>query len=84
MTWTVRLHTIPSEKLVDLTQYCIDASKKDPTFKFTIEGKINVETGEVKAKNIIIECTSKDHAFQRGVLLHHRFGCYFEVEWRAN
>jgi len=80
VTWTVRLHahTIPEERVREVEDYCYQATLKDPTFKFTVEG----ENGKVK--NIIIECTSKDHAYKRGVLFYHRFGCYFEVEWRAN
>jgi hypothetical protein len=84
MTWTVRLHTIPSEKTVEITQYCLDAAKKDPTFKFTIEAETNLETGATKPKFIIIECPSRDNAFERGVLFHHRFSCFFEVEWVKN
>jgi hypothetical protein len=74
--WTVRLHSIPEDRLEDLEAYCYEASMKDPTFKFTVEGK------DGKVENVIIECTSKDHAYRRGTLFHHRFGCYFEVEWK--
>jgi len=80
MTWTVRLHTIPEERMQEIEQYCIEASLKDYTFKYVIESE-NIE-GKVRFKNIIIECTSRDHAFKRGTLFHHKFGCYFEVEWR--
>lgn len=84
MVWQVRLHTIPHDKVVEITQYCLDASKKDPTFKFTIEAETDLTTGATRPKCIIIESPSRDNCFERGVLFHHRFGCYFEVEWRAN
>jgi len=76
LTWTVRLHahTIPEERVREVEDYYYQATLKDPTFKFTVEG----ENGKVK--NIIIECESKDQAFKRGCLFHHRFGCYYEVE----
>jgi hypothetical protein len=80
MTWTVRLHTIPEKALRALEDYCIEASQKDKTFQWL--GHIDPATGKVKY--ITIECTSKDHAYRRGSLFHHRFGCYFEVEWRTN
>ena len=82
MVWQLRLHTIPEDKMQEIEQYCIEASLKDYTFKHVIEGE-TIE-GKVRFKNIIIKCESKDQAYKRGVLFHHRFGCYFEVEWRAN
>ena len=74
--WTVRLHTIPEDKLPELEEYCYEAHVKDSTFRFIVEG----EDGNVKS--ITITCTSKDQAYRRGSLFHHRFGCFYEVEWR--
>lgn len=77
MGYIVRLHTIPEDQLETLKQYCYDACLNDPTFKFhPIEG----ENGKIRY--IIIECESKDHAFKRGTLFHHKFGCFYEVEWQ--
>lgn len=78
MTWTVRLHTIPEEKLEELLQYCWEAELKDPTFKHVEEGENS------KVKYILITCVSKDQAFRRGSLFHHRYGCFYEVEWRKD
>ena len=78
MVWQVRLHTIPKDKLQELEEYCILAQMKDPTFTWEEQGS------DGKIKYIIINCESKDQAYKRGVLFHHRFGCFFEVEWRAN
>lgn len=76
MTWTVRLHTIPDDKIEALLAYCRLADEQDPTFSFAQE----LEDGKVKC--VTIACLSKDNAFKRGCLFHHRFGCYYEVEWR--
>jgi len=78
MTWTVRLHTIPEEKLEALEEYCYQAVLKDPTFTFREEG------ADGKIKYIIIGCVSKDQAFKRGSLFHHRFGVFYEVEWKKS
>jgi len=78
MTWTVRLHTIPEKALRALEDYCIEASQKDPTFQWLA----HVEPTTGKVKYITIECPTKDNAYRRGTLFHHKFGCYFEVEWR--
>ena len=77
MTWTCRLHTISEKALRALEDYCIEASQKDPTFKFHPE--IDLETG---THYIIIECPSRDSAFKRGMLFYGRYGSFFEVEWR--
>jgi len=78
LTWVCRLHTIPEEKLEALLQYCWEAELKDSTFKHVEEG----ENGKIKY--IIITCVSKDQAFRRGSLFHHRFGVFYEVEWKKS
>jgi len=76
MTWIVRIHTIPEDKKEALIQYCQLAQSQDPSFKFAFRGN-----------QIIIDCPDDDvvngrtRAFKRGVLLHHRFGVFFEVEF---
>ncbi|MHA1834978.1 MAG: hypothetical protein ACTSV7_13450 [Candidatus Baldrarchaeia archaeon] len=70
MAWKLILTSIPKEKRTALIDYCTEAEAKDPTFHFTVEKKY-----------ITITCPSKDIAYKRGVLLHHKFGCYFEVEF---
>jgi hypothetical protein len=87
LTWTVRLHTIPEDKLKALAEYCMEAALKDPTFQYHVERdkeQIIPTLGVGKVKCIIIECENKDQAYRRGMLFHGRFGCYFEVEWRTN
>lgn len=76
MTWTVRLHTIPEDKVKEVEKYCTLAEMKDDTFTWEEEGSLG------KVKYIIISCVSKDQAYRRGSLFHHRFGCFYEVEWR--
>ena len=76
MTWTVRLHNIPEDKIEDLLEYCSQAELKDPTFRVDVEERKNG-----KIRYVIIKCESKDQAFKRGVLFHSRFNCFFEVEW---
>jgi hypothetical protein len=77
MVWTVRIHTIPEKALRALEDYCTEASQKDQTFQWLA----HVDPATSKVKYITVACTSKDQAYKRGVLFHHRFGCYFEVEW---
>jgi len=71
MVWIIRIHTIPPENVNALLEYCQLASQKDPTFIYRREGKY-----------IIIECPDKNSAYRRGMLLHYRFKCYFEVEYQ--
>jgi len=68
------LHTIPQDKVGELLDYCYSARQKDETFRFRIERV------DGKLKCIIIQCPDKDVAYKRGVLLHSRFGVFFEVE----
>jgi hypothetical protein len=68
------LHTIPQDKVEELLDYCYRSQQKDDTFRFRIEREND------KLKYIIIQCPDKDVAYKRGVLLHSRFGVFFEVE----
>jgi hypothetical protein len=79
MVWIVRIHTIPKDKREALIEYCRVAQERDPTFKFAV--RVVVQDDKVKGQHIIIDCPDKTTAFKRGVLLHHRFGAYFEVEF---
>jgi hypothetical protein len=72
------LHTIPEKALRALEDYCIEAGQKDHTFQWLAD----VDPGTGKVKYITINCENKDQAYRRGVLLYHRFGVFFEVEWR--
>jgi len=76
MTWTVRLHTIPEDKVEALLEYCRQAREVDSTFTFV------EDVSPTGSKWVIINCESKDQAYKRGVLFHSRFGCFFEVEWK--
>jgi len=67
------LHTIPKENYASLLEYCEKAKKADDTFQFIVQ-----------SDRIIIESPSRDQAFRRGVLFHHRFGCFFEVLKKEN
>ena len=78
MTWTVRLHTIPEDKVKEVEKYCILAEMQDNTFTWEEQESLG------KVKYIIIGCVSKDQAFRRGSLFHHRFGCFYEVEWKKS
>jgi hypothetical protein len=85
MVWTCRLHTfkeLSEEKMAELEEYCYAAAMNDPTFKFTIESEN--KDGKVTLNNIIIECEDKNQAHKRGMLFHHRYGIYYEVEWKKN
>jgi hypothetical protein len=68
MEWLTILHTIPKENLLGLLDYCKQAREHDKTFTF-----------KEQTDSIIISSPNRDQAFRRGVLFHHRFGCYFEV-----
>jgi hypothetical protein len=86
MVWIVRIHTIkglgtPPFGTIpeELFTYLRQAQEKDPTFQFTTRAVI--QDNKVKGQHIIIDCPDKTTAYKRGVLLHHRFGAYFEVEF---
>ncbi|MEM1551599.1 MAG: hypothetical protein QXH03_02880 [Candidatus Bathyarchaeia archaeon] len=68
-TWHLIIHTIPPERREALIQYCQLTSKVDETFKIK---QID--------KHIIIELPTKDRCHKVGMLLHHRFNIYYEVE----
>jgi len=70
LTYIIRIHTIPKDKKEALIQYCQLAQHQDPTFRYRQEGKY-----------IIITNPSKDIAYRRGQLLHHKFQIFYEVEW---
>ena len=79
MTWIVRIHTVPEDKHEALIEYCRDAQERDLTFKFVT--RVVVQDDKVKGEHIIIDCPDRNISFRRGVLLNHRFGVYFEVEF---
>jgi hypothetical protein len=86
MVWIVRIHTIkglgiPSFGYIpeELLDYLRQAQERDPTFKFAV--RVVVQDDKIKGQHIIIDCPDKTTAYKRGVLLYHRFGAYFEVEF---
>jgi hypothetical protein len=86
MVWVVRIHTIKGLGILplgyipeDLLDYLRQAQEKDSDFRFTTRAVI--QDDKVKGQHIIIDCPDKTTAFKRGVLLFHRFGAYFEVEF---
>lgn len=65
------LHTIPKDSFFDLLAYCKQASEQDDTFTF--------EPFEDDPVRVIVKSPTRNIAYKRGVLLHHKFGCFFEV-----
>ena len=69
-TWHLIIHTIPPERREALIQYCQLASKADETFKVK----------RIDEKCIVVELPTKNRCHRVGMLLHHRFNIYYEVE----
>lgn len=73
LRWITVLHDIPDENRMKLLEYCANAALQDRTFQYT-----------VYPDRVIIYSPTKDKAYRRGSLLHHRYGCYYEVFFRQN
>jgi len=70
LVYKLILHSFDSNKYPALLRYCEEASKRDPTFKYT-----------VMEDRIIIQNPTRNIAFKRGVRIAHLFNCFFEVVW---
>jgi len=68
LKWLTIVHDIPEENRQKLLEYCASAALRDRTFQYT-----------VYPDRVIIYSPTKDKAYRRGNLLHHRYGCYYEV-----
>ena len=71
LRWLTIVHDIPQENRMKLLEYCANAAMQDWTFKYT-----------VYADRVVIYSPTKNKAYRRGSLLHHRFGCYYEVVFK--
>jgi hypothetical protein len=70
LVYKLILHTFDKAKYPELLKYCEAASKRDPSFKYT-----------VLPDRIIIENPNRNIAYRRGVRIASLFKCFFEVQY---